>query len=128
LGLLTKRGTGNCSRKGRRKAEAGILFGEGKKRSQAKELPVYREENRTGSSYYTHDLVKGGTVKRIIIVITNEGEFKIETKGFTAKACLEESRFLKDLPGRETARQLTPVYYTKANQKEVIRKHLPLCG
>ena len=66
-------------------------------------------------------------MKRIIVDITDEGEVKIETQGFTGKACLEESQFLKDLLGRETARQLTPVYYT-ANQKEVTRKHLPLCG
>jgi len=72
--------------------------------------------------------VKGGSVKSIVIDITNEGEVKIETKGFTGKACIEESQFLKDLLGHETARQLTPVYYSKANQKEVTRKHLPLCG
>jgi len=65
-------------------------------------------------------------VKRIIVDITDEGEVKIETQGFKGKACIEESMFLKDLLGRETARQLTPVYYT-ANQKQVT-KHIPLCG
>jgi hypothetical protein len=72
--------------------------------------------------------VKGeSAVKTIVIDITDEGEVKIETKGFTGKACLEESQFLKDLLGHETARQLTPVYYSKTHQKE-IKKHLPLCG
>lgn len=67
-------------------------------------------------------------MKQIIIDVTNEGEVKIETRGFTGKSCIEESQFLKDALGEETARQLTPAYYQRQEQKEVIKKHLPLCG
>jgi hypothetical protein len=67
-------------------------------------------------------------VKQIIVDITDEGEVKIETRGYQGKNCLEESQFLKDLLGPETARQLTPAYYQRQGQKEMVKKHLPLCG
>jgi hypothetical protein len=66
--------------------------------------------------------------KQIIVDVTNEGEVKIETRGYHGKACIEESQFLKDLLGTETARQLTPAYYQRQNQKQTVKKHLPLCG
>jgi stress-induced morphogen len=66
-------------------------------------------------------------VKEIIIDVTEEGEVKIETRGFTGKACIKESQFLKDLLGKEISQQLTPAYYT-INGKEKVKKHLPLCG
>ncbi len=65
--------------------------------------------------------------KTIVINVTPEGEVKIETRGFKGQACLEEANFLKDLLGRETARQLTPAYYHNRGRK-IIKKHLPLCG
>jgi len=65
-------------------------------------------------------------MKTIIIDVTDDGEIKIETRGFTGKACIEESKFLKKILGTETAKQLTPAYYTR--KKQLIKKHLPLCG
>ncbi len=65
-------------------------------------------------------------MKQIILDISENGEVKIETRGFHGKSCLEEAQFLKDLLGNETARQLTPAYYQTG--KETIKKHLPLCG
>jgi len=67
-------------------------------------------------------------MKEIVIDILDTGEVKIETKGFHGKACLAESQFLKDLLGKETARQLTPAYYQREGQKQQVKKHLPLCG
>lgn len=67
-------------------------------------------------------------MKSIILNFHNDGEVKIETRGFSGKSCLEESKFLKDLLGDEISRQLTPAYYQKVGQKEVVTKHLPLCG
>jgi hypothetical protein len=63
-------------------------------------------------------------MKEIVIDVSEDGEVKIETRGFTGKACLQESEFLKNLLGRETYRQLTPAYYGKQNKK----KYLNLCG
>jgi len=65
-------------------------------------------------------------VKEIILDISNEGEIKIETRGFKGKSCITESQFLKDLLGTETERSLTPTYWEK--EETQIKKYLPLCG
>jgi hypothetical protein len=65
-------------------------------------------------------------MKQIIIDVLDNGEVKIETKGFTGKACIEETEFIKNILGSEITRQLTPAYYTQG--KETVKKHLPLCG
>lgn len=64
--------------------------------------------------------------KQIIIDVTDEGEVKITTKGFSGASCLEDTKFLKDLLGSETARNLTPCFYQKNNQP--VKKYLPICG
>jgi hypothetical protein len=66
-------------------------------------------------------------MKQIIIDVMDDGEIKIETKGFKGKSCIEETQFLKDLLGEEKARNLVPAYYFTKNKKSV-RKYLPLCG
>jgi hypothetical protein len=65
-------------------------------------------------------------MKEILIDVSDDGEVRIETRGFKGKSCLEESEFLKDLLGKETSRQLTPAYYQE--EKETVKKYLPLCG
>jgi len=64
-------------------------------------------------------------MKEIVIDISNDGEISIETKGFKGKVCIEESRFLKNLLGKETYKRLTPAYY---NNKKQVKKYLQLCG
>ena len=66
-------------------------------------------------------------MKEIIIDVSDDGEVKIETRGFAGKSCVQESQFLKDLLGKEISQQLTAAYYT-TNQKQNVKKHLPLCG
>jgi len=65
-------------------------------------------------------------MKEIILDISNEGEIKIETKGFKGKSCITESQFLKDLLGNEVESSLTPTYWEK--EEVTIKKYLPLCG
>jgi len=65
-------------------------------------------------------------MKEIIVEISNEGEIKIEAKGFKGKSCLVESQFLKDLLGNEIERSLTPTYWEE--EKEAVKKYLMLCG
>jgi len=65
-------------------------------------------------------------MKEIIIDIADDGEIRLETKGFTGKACVEESQFLKDILGKETFKRLTPAYYSTIKQK--VKKYLQLCG
>jgi len=64
--------------------------------------------------------------RKIVVEVSDTGEIQIETKGFTGPACLEDSKFLKDLLGHEIAVQLCPSYYRKG--KQVIKRHIPLCG
>lgn len=65
-------------------------------------------------------------MKEIVIDISNNGEIRIETKGFKGKTCITEAQFLKDLLGKETAKTLTPTYWQE--EKVTVKKHLPLCG
>ncbi len=65
-------------------------------------------------------------MKEIIVDISNEGEVRIETRGFKGKSCVVESQFLKDLLGKETEKALTPTYWEE--EQTVIKKYLPLCG
>ena len=64
-------------------------------------------------------------MKQIIVDVSDDGQIRIETKGFIGKACIEEAEFLKNLLGNETFRQLTPAYYGK---KARLKKYLQLCG
>ena len=65
-------------------------------------------------------------MKEIIIDISNEGEIRIETRGFKGKSCIAESQFLKDLLGKETEKNLTPTYWEE--EETVVKKYIPLCG
>ena len=65
-------------------------------------------------------------MKEIIVEISDDGEVRIETRGFAGNVCLEEAQFIKDLLGREIARQLTPAYYQTI--KKTAKRYLNLCG
>ena len=65
-------------------------------------------------------------MKEIIIDISQNGEIKIENRGFSGKGCIADSQFIKDLLGKEIEKQLTPAYYKENNQE--VKKYLPLCG
>ena len=65
-------------------------------------------------------------MKQIIVEVSPDGEITIETRGFKGPACLKESKFLKDLLGKELSQQLTPAYYQE--EKKKVKKYLNLCG
>lgn len=65
-------------------------------------------------------------MKEIVIDVSNDGEIQIETRGFKGKGCVSESQFIKDVLGKETARELTPTYWQE--NKTPVKKYLPLCG
>lgn len=65
-------------------------------------------------------------MKEIVIDVSEDGEVRIETRGFSGKSCITESQFIKDVLGKETETRLTPTYWQKTNQ--TIKKYLPLCG
>jgi len=65
-------------------------------------------------------------MKKIIIDIFNDGEVIIETRGFKGPLCLAESQFIKDILGKETASQLSPMFYQQ--NKQTVKKYIPICG
>lgn len=65
-------------------------------------------------------------MKEIIIDISDDGEIKLETRGFEGKSCVDEAQFIKDVLGKEITRQLTPAYWQTVTTR--IKKYLPLCG
>ncbi len=65
-------------------------------------------------------------MKEIIVEVLDNGEIKIETRGFEGKACIAESQFIKDLLGKEISKQLTPAYFYTSKSKT--KKYLPICG
>ena len=71
----------------------------------------------------TIEIKKGKTA---IVTVDETGEIKLETKGFKGKSCIDETKFIKELLGEEISRELKPTYYMR--DKEVVRRHLPLCG
>ena len=62
-------------------------------------------------------------MRRIFIDISDDGEVRIETVGFSGASCIEEAKFLKELLGTETYKKLTPAYYQKTT-----KRYLQLCG
>jgi hypothetical protein len=65
-------------------------------------------------------------MKEIVVDVSDDGEIRIETRGFSGKSCISESQFIKDVLGKEVAYRLTPTYWQKS--KNIIKKYLPLCG
>ena len=65
-------------------------------------------------------------MKEIHVEVNEDGEVRIETKGFHGKSCVDEVKFLKDLLGKETFRQLTPCYYER--EREEVKRYLCICG
>jgi hypothetical protein len=53
-------------------------------------------------------------IKTIEVVISRNGESRIETKGFAGAACQEASRFLESALGAKTSERLTAEYYHQA--------------
>ncbi|MDR0465919.1 MAG: DUF2997 domain-containing protein [Deltaproteobacteria bacterium] len=65
-------------------------------------------------------------MKQIIIDIAGDGEIKITTKGYPGHTCIEETKFLRDLLGREIERELAPV--ASVEGEEEVKQFIPICG
>lgn len=56
--------------------------------------------------------------KIIEIVVSPQGQSKIETKGFTGAECREASRFLEQALGKRTTEQLTAEFHQAAAHEQ----------
>jgi len=64
-------------------------------------------------------------MKQIVIDVDDSGEIKLKTQGFTGRACMEETRFIKSVLGKEVYTGLVPAFYERTRH---IKRYLPLCG
>ena len=65
-------------------------------------------------------------MKQIVVDIDSVGAVQIRTKGYEGTTCIEETKFLKDLLGKEIAVQLTATFFTTSEENE--KTYLPICG
>ena len=54
----------------------------------------------------------------IEIIISPQGETRLETKGFTGANCQQASRFLEQALGKQTGQQLTQEYFQFQSAKQ----------
>jgi len=54
----------------------------------------------------------------IEIIISPQGETRVETKGFSGSACREASRFLEQALGQRQAEQLTSEFYAVSESQQ----------
>ena len=58
-------------------------------------------------------------MSRIIeIIVSPQGESRVETKGFTGQECREASKFIEQALGQRTSEQLTAEFHQTAEQHQ----------
>ena len=62
------------------------------------------------------------TSRTIEVIVSPQGESKIETRGFAGTSCQEASRFLEQALGLRSAEQLTAEYYQSTIQSEMVQQ------
>ncbi|EDL62288.1 DUF2997 domain-containing protein [Gimesia maris] len=60
----------------------------------------------------------------IEIIITADGQTRVETKGFTGSDCRIASRFLEQALGQTTSEILKPEFYLSASEEEHVQEGL----
>ena len=55
--------------------------------------------------------------QRIEIIVSPNGQTRVETKGFAGGECLEASRFLETALGKKTSDERTSEFYATAESK-----------
>lgn len=50
-------------------------------------------------------------MKTIEVLVTPDGQTRVETKGFTGSECREASKFIEQALGQQMSEQLTADYY-----------------
>ena len=56
--------------------------------------------------------------KTIEIIVSPDGQSRVETKGFAGSDCREASRFLEEALGNRVSEQLTPEFYRQQASNE----------
>ena len=56
--------------------------------------------------------------KTIEIIVSPQGESRVETKGFTGNECRQASQFIEQAMGKQTHEQLTAEFHQTASQQQ----------
>ena len=62
------------------------------------------------------------TGRTIEIIISPQGETRLETRGFSGASCQQASRFLEQALGKHTGEQLTAEFYSAQHQQDRVRE------
>ncbi len=60
--------------------------------------------------------------RTIEIIISSDGQSRIETKGFTGSDCRTASRFLEQALGQATSEQLKPEFHQSHSQQQQLNE------
>ena len=60
--------------------------------------------------------------KIIEVIVSPQGETRIETKGFAGKECREASRFVEQALGRRETEQLKAEFYATSTMQQQLRE------
>ena len=60
--------------------------------------------------------------RTIEIIVSPQGETKLETKGFAGGSCREASRRLEQALGKAASEQLTPEFYAQATSPQQVQQ------
>ena len=55
------------------------------------------------------------TTKTIEVIVSPQGEVKVQTRGFTGSSCRDASKFVEQALGQRTGEQLTAEFYGTAS-------------
>lgn len=58
----------------------------------------------------------------IEIIITPDGQSRLETQGFSGSDCRTASRFLEQALGKSTSEQLKPEFHQNASEEEHLQE------
>ena len=61
-------------------------------------------------------------MKTIEIVISRQGETRIETKGFAGAKCRQASEFIESALGHRNGEQLTNEFYQPATEQQTLQE------
>jgi len=56
--------------------------------------------------------------KTIEIIVSPDGQSRVETKGFAGSDCREASKFIEQALGKQTGEQLTAEFHSSASTRE----------
>ena len=60
--------------------------------------------------------------KVIEVIVSPQGETRVETRGFTGNSCLQASQFIEQALGKQVGQQLKAEYHQQVDQQQSQRQ------